>query len=249
MRRQRVCQAQTQFLRSLPVVLPRSRLLSQTTHPAHHLLDDKHKQYAFDCKRASIHIHSFNHAHPKRIQENSERSFPIINTMKTVTVYGATSYTGSTHLLPYLDTNYAGQVHLVIAGRNRAKLDALNATLSGSNEKHRSVAALTLDDPEAVKALVDRSDVIINLAGKSLGPFLAPSATCVLRVAPCRSSGAVGHSMLRPSAPPSESLAPPEMLRRFRLLAPFPWYLRALVCHAHSAHCGGRRRKVSSNAA
>lgn len=98
--------------------------------------------------------------------------------MKTVTVYGATSYTGSTHLLPYLDTNYAGQVHLIIAGRNRSKLDALNASLSAINEKHRSVAALSLDDPAAVKALVDKSDVVINLAGELL---LFPLRVCCVQ--------------------------------------------------------------------
>lgn len=100
--------------------------------------------------------------------------------LKTVTVYGATSYTGSNHLVPYLDKNYAGQVHLIIAGRNKAKLDALNASLSGENEKYRSVAALTLDDAEAVKKLVEKSDVIINLAGE----YIAEDASLVV-VAVC----------------------------------------------------------------
>lgn len=115
--------------------------------------------------------------------------------MKTVTVYGATSYTGSTHLLPYLDTNYAGQVHLIIAGRNRSKLDALNASLSAINEKHRSVAALTLDDPEAVKALVDKSDVIINLAGEF---FCTGRTVCRLCAACCAPSDLWGNPRCAP---------------------------------------------------
>lgn len=88
--------------------------------------------------------------------------------MKTVTIYGATSFTGSQHLVPYLDSQYAGQINILLAGRNRSKLEALNASLSGSNEKFRSIAALTLDDPAAVKTLVEKSDVIINLAGALL---------------------------------------------------------------------------------
>lgn len=118
--------------------------------------------------------------------------------MKTVTVYGATSYTGSTHLLPYLDTNYAGQVHLIIAGRNRSKLDALNASLSAINEKHRSVAALTLDDPEAVKALVDKSDVIINLAGEF---FRTGCTMCRLCTACCAPSDLWGFPSCTPLRP------------------------------------------------
>lgn len=83
--------------------------------------------------------------------------------MPTLVVYGATSYTATQHLLPYLATHpEADKFDLVLAGQNTSRLDAANALLPGSTRK---IVTLTLDDTPAVEALVKRADAVINLAG------------------------------------------------------------------------------------
>lgn len=84
--------------------------------------------------------------------------------MPTLVVYGATSYTATQHLLPYLATHpEADKFELVLAGRNAGRLEAANALLPGSTRK---IVALTLEDTAAVEGLVGRADGVINLAGE-----------------------------------------------------------------------------------
>jgi short subunit dehydrogenase-like uncharacterized protein len=89
--------------------------------------------------------------------------------MPTLVVYGATSYTATRHLLPYLANHEdASKFELVLAGRNAGRLEAANALLPSSSRK---IVALSLDDSAAVDALVTRADAVINLAGQL--PYLA----------------------------------------------------------------------------
>jgi len=86
-----------------------------------------------------------------------------INEMsKTVTVYGATAFTAGP-VIEYLDDHPdSGQYKLILSGRNLEKLDKIQAKLS----KKVEIVALELSDEKGLRALVDRSDVIINVAGK-----------------------------------------------------------------------------------
>lgn len=79
-------------------------------------------------------------------------------------VYGATSYTATTHMLPYLVSHAdANAFHLILAGRNAEKLASLD-NLLGPGTK-REVVVLQLADEGGVNSLVKRADVVINLAG------------------------------------------------------------------------------------
>jgi len=84
--------------------------------------------------------------------------------MPTLVVYGATSYTATQHLLPYLASHPdADKFELVLAGRNAGRLEAANALLPGST---RRIVALSLDDKAAVEGLVAKADGVVNLAGE-----------------------------------------------------------------------------------
>ena len=82
----------------------------------------------------------------------------------TIGVYGATSFTAQTFLL-YLDTHPdRSSFELIIAGRDRPKLEVARETyLSASGA---DVRAFKLDDEEAVKGFVSASSVIVNFAGE-----------------------------------------------------------------------------------
>lgn len=90
---------------------------------------------------------------------------PMTKRHPVLAVYGATSYTASQHLLPYLATHPdADKFHLIIAGRNADKLAALDASLPSGGPR-REVVVLRLEDQGGVGALVERADVVINFAG------------------------------------------------------------------------------------
>jgi short subunit dehydrogenase-like uncharacterized protein len=79
----------------------------------------------------------------------------------TIIVYGATAFTAGP-LLPYLDTHPDGEeFDFILAGRTKSKLDAANAKLTTK----RKVVALDLKDKEGVRGLVEKGDVVMNLAG------------------------------------------------------------------------------------
>ena len=82
---------------------------------------------------------------------------------KTVAVYGATAFSAGPTIEYLLNHPDSADFKLVLAGRNRQKLEKLKSSLSQDVE----IAALGLDDHEAVKNFVERADVIINLAGMS----------------------------------------------------------------------------------
>jgi short subunit dehydrogenase-like uncharacterized protein len=87
---------------------------------------------------------------------------PSTKMSKTVTVYGATAFTAGP-VIEYLDNHPdSGQFKLILSGRNLEKLDRIQAKLS----KKVEIVALELSDEEGLRALVDKSDVIINVAGK-----------------------------------------------------------------------------------
>lgn len=81
----------------------------------------------------------------------------------TVIVYGATAFTAGP-LLPYLDTHPdADEFDFILAGRNKSKLDAASAKLNSKPE----TVAVELGDEEGVRRLIDKGDVVMNLAGVS----------------------------------------------------------------------------------
>ena len=81
--------------------------------------------------------------------------------MKTVTVYGATAFSAGPCIEYLVDHPESSQFKLILSGRNQEKLDKIQARLS----KKVEIVALELSDEEGVKELVERSDVIINVAG------------------------------------------------------------------------------------
>ena len=91
--------------------------------------------------------------------------FTIYHKMsKTVAIYGATAFTAGP-VIEYLDNHPdSGQFKLILSGRNLEKLDKIQAKLS----KKVEIVGLELSDEAGVKSLVNRSDVIINVAGKLL---------------------------------------------------------------------------------
>lgn len=87
---------------------------------------------------------------------------------KTVAIYGATAFSAGPTIEYLLNHPDSADFKLVLAGRNRQKLDKLKTSLSQDVD----VAVLGLDDQEAVKGFVQTADVIINFAGKS--SFMSP---------------------------------------------------------------------------
>jgi short subunit dehydrogenase-like uncharacterized protein len=83
---------------------------------------------------------------------------------KTVAIYGATAFSAGPTIEYLLNHPESADFKVVLAGRNRQKLEKLEASLSQNLE----IAVLALDDSEAVKSFVDSADVIINLAGMSM---------------------------------------------------------------------------------
>ena len=74
-----------------------------------------------------------------------------------VVVYGASGYTGK-----LICAELAGRgAEVILAGRDRAKLDAVAAGLGGDHE----VAAVPLTDGDGLRALLDRAAVVIGCAG------------------------------------------------------------------------------------
>ena len=103
---------------------------------------------------------------------------------KTLAIYGATAFTAGP-VIEYLDNHPdSGQFKLILSGRNLEKLDKIQAKLS----KKVEIVGLELSDEPGVKSLVDRSDVIINVAG-TLSLFVLamltrkdPTASTMLRL-------------------------------------------------------------------
>ncbi|TXT15814.1 hypothetical protein VHUM_00317 [Vanrija humicola] len=86
--------------------------------------------------------------------------------MPTIAVYGATAYTGREHLLPYLINHAdAAKYNIILAGRSKDKLDALDDLLGKKGADRRSIVVTTLENKAGVDALVAKSDIVINLAG------------------------------------------------------------------------------------
>jgi short subunit dehydrogenase-like uncharacterized protein len=83
---------------------------------------------------------------------------------KTVAIYGATAFSAGPTIEYLLNHPESADFKVVLAGRNRQKLEKLESSLS----QKLDIAVLALDDSEAVKSFVDSADVIINLAGMSM---------------------------------------------------------------------------------
>lgn len=90
--------------------------------------------------------------------------WPIMRAHKpTLVIHGASSFT-ATELLSYLDSHPQGdQFEFILAGRTRSKLEAKNAELGIK----RQVEVVDLTDERSVRALVEKGDVVLNLAGTS----------------------------------------------------------------------------------
>ena len=80
----------------------------------------------------------------------------------TVVLYGATGYTGAL----VTDELVRRGAPFVLAGRNREKLERISAERGGG----APVAVASLDDPAALRALLEEARVVINCAG----PFTLP---------------------------------------------------------------------------
>ncbi|OCF43719.1 hypothetical protein I317_02472 [Kwoniella heveanensis CBS 569] len=92
----------------------------------------------------------------------------------TLIIYGATSFTAR-QLILYLDTHTDGKLFdFILAGRNQTKLETTNQKLAGGKRK---IAVCQLNDEEAVKKLVEKGDVVVNLAG----PFRWHNAEALIR--------------------------------------------------------------------
>lgn len=91
--------------------------------------------------------------------------WPIMTAHKpTLIIHGASSFT-ATELLSYLDSHPQGdQFEFILAGRTRSKLEAKNAELGIK----RQVEVVDLTDERSVRALVEKGDVVLNLAGTSV---------------------------------------------------------------------------------
>jgi short subunit dehydrogenase-like uncharacterized protein len=80
----------------------------------------------------------------------------------TLIIHGATSYTAA-ELLVYLESHpQTDQFEIILAGRNLQKLEDVNSTLKIKRETFR----VDTKDPDEVRALIKKGDVVINLAGK-----------------------------------------------------------------------------------
>ena len=94
--------------------------------------------------------------------ESESRPFDLV-------VWGATGYTGSL-AARWLQERYGGSdLRWAVAGRNRAKLDALIDDLSGKAPHHPRPRALLADahDPAGLRELVRKTRVILS----TVGPF------------------------------------------------------------------------------
>ncbi|WVW86380.1 hypothetical protein I302_108426 [Kwoniella bestiolae CBS 10118] len=91
----------------------------------------------------------------------------------TLIIYGATSFTAR-QLLHYLDTHPEGdQFEFILAGRNRQKLEVANAKL----QRSREIIVCQLDDENGVRGMIERGEVVVNLAG----PFRWHNAEALIR--------------------------------------------------------------------
>jgi short subunit dehydrogenase-like uncharacterized protein len=81
---------------------------------------------------------------------------------KTVTVYGATAFTAAPVIEYLIEHPEASEFTLILSGRNKEKLQKIKNKIS----KDVEIVALELSDEKGLKELVERSDVIINLAGE-----------------------------------------------------------------------------------
>mmetsp|Transcript_2895 Transcript_2895/g.8841 ORF Transcript_2895/g.8841 Transcript_2895/m.8841 type:complete len:418 (+) Transcript_2895:1353-2606(+) len=83
-------------------------------------------------------------------------------------VWGATGFTGSL-VARYLAQHYSGSLRWAIAGRNRAKLEALRAELESSQSpgpaSSMGVEVASLDNNESILALVRKTRVVLSTAG------------------------------------------------------------------------------------
>ncbi|WWC95166.1 hypothetical protein V866_002020 [Kwoniella sp. B9012] len=91
----------------------------------------------------------------------------------TLIIYGATSFTAR-NLLSYLDTHPEGDsFEFILSGRNQQKLEIANGKL----QRPREVVSCQLDDEDGVKKLVEKGQVVVNLAG----PFRWHNAEALIR--------------------------------------------------------------------
>ena len=93
--------------------------------------------------------------------------------MPTLIVHGATSFTASALLLYLRDHPDLPSLTIILAGRSLSRLETRRSSLGVNWECH----ALDLSDESAVRALVDRGDVVLNLAG----PFKLHGAEALIR--------------------------------------------------------------------
>nr|XP_018999967.1 uncharacterized protein I203_07496 [Kwoniella mangroviensis CBS 8507]OCF63428.1 hypothetical protein I203_07496 [Kwoniella mangroviensis CBS 8507] len=91
----------------------------------------------------------------------------------TLIIYGATSFTAR-NLLSYLDTHSEGDsFEFILSGRNQQKLEIANGKL----QRPREVVVCQLNDEDDVKKLVEKGQVVVNLAG----PFRWHNAEALIR--------------------------------------------------------------------
>ncbi|WVR09607.1 hypothetical protein IAU60_006679 [Kwoniella sp. DSM 27419] len=91
----------------------------------------------------------------------------------TLIIYGASSFTAR-QLILYLDTHKdISRFDFILAGRNRERLESANGRLGTKRE----IAVCDLKDEQAVAELVEKGQVIINLAG----PFRWHNAETLIR--------------------------------------------------------------------
>jgi short subunit dehydrogenase-like uncharacterized protein len=79
----------------------------------------------------------------------------------TLIVHGATAYT-SHFLLLYLESHpQTNDFDVILAGRNLKKLEDVNSTL----KVKRELFQVNTKDEDEVRAMVNKGDVVVNLAG------------------------------------------------------------------------------------
>jgi len=96
---------------------------------------------------------------------------PALKSDGPIVIYGASGYTGK---LIAAELSVRG-ARITLAGRNRAKLEAVAAGLEGDAE----IAAVPLDDEPALRELVGSAAVVIGCAGPFTlhgGPLIAAAA-------------------------------------------------------------------------
>ncbi|WVO17148.1 hypothetical protein L204_104840 [Cryptococcus depauperatus] len=95
------------------------------------------------------------------------------NNKPVLVLYGATSFTAR-QLLTYLDEHPQGaEFDFILAGRNQERLEALNAKLSTKRE----IFVCELSNEDGVVSMVDRANVVVNLAG----PYRRYNAEAIIR--------------------------------------------------------------------